>query len=155
MLHQRYFISLIITAFILTSCNDHLKIEANNDPQGYADSQVVGVWKITAVTSDVPNDWNGDGLMETDIYSTWSACQKDNLYTFIADKTGTFKLNCNGTYAGTWVIVNTQYLEYTPVSLNLESEKMVAMTNLEFKTERAITLSSGQPATITKTWSRQ
>jgi hypothetical protein len=132
-----------------------LKVEANNDPQGYADSQVVGVWKITAVTSDVPHDWNSDGLMETDIYSTWSACQKDNLFTFISDKTGTFKLNCSGTYTGTWTIVNTQYLEYTPVTLNIESEKMVAMTNVQFKTERAVTLPSGQPATITKTWVRQ
>jgi hypothetical protein len=147
------YFSIII--FLFSSCRAHLRTEANNQQQGYADSQVVGVWKITAATSDVPSDWNGDGSMETDIYNTWSACQKDNLYSFLADKTGTFKLTCSGTYNGTWTIVNTQYLEYTPVTLNLESEKMVAMTNLEFKSERAVTLSSGQPATITKTWTRQ
>ena len=141
-------------AFVLSACRAHLRIEANDDPQGYADSQVVGNWKITAVSSDVPNDWNGDGIQETNIYDTWSACQKDNLYTFIGDFTGTFKLNCTTTETGSWEIINTRYLQYTSAA-NLESERFISMTSVQFKTTKDFTLSNGRPATVTKTWTRQ
>ena len=150
---------LIFIAFcattLLFSCYDHLKTDANNDQQGYSNAQVIGVWKITAVNSDVPNDWNGDGLPETDIYATWSACQKDNLYSFIVDYTGTFKLNCTITETGSWQVVNTQHLQFFSPTTGIELEKFIAMSNLEFKTTRGYTLSNGQPATVTKTWTRQ
>lgn len=142
-------------SFLILSCNDHLKIEANDDPQGYADSQFVGTWKITAVTSDVSWDYDNNGTSETNIYLTWSACQKDNLYTFVGDKTGTFKIDCNNTKQGSWQIVSTQYLVYTPLASSPESEKIVQMTSVQFKSTLAITLPNGQPANITKTWDRQ
>ena len=50
--------------------------------------------------------------------------------------------------------MNTQYLNYTPMGSAPESEKIVQMTSVQFKTSVAITLSNGQPATITKTWER-
>ena len=150
---NRLILYLLLCFFI--SCNDHLKIEANNDPQGYADSQFVGTWKITAINSDVAWDWNGDGTTETNIFGTLSNCEKDNLYTFVGDKTGTFKLNCSLTKEGSWAVVNTQYLIYTPLNLSPESEKVILMTSVQFRSTLAITLSNGQPATITKTWQRQ
>jgi len=150
------FILIAFSATILLfACSDHLKTEANDDPQGYSNAQVIGAWKITAVSSDVPNDWNGDGIAETDIYATWSACQKDNLYSFIVDYTGTFKLNCTITEAGSWQVVNTQHLQFHSPATGTELEKFIAMSNLEFKTTRDYTLSNGQPATVTKTWARQ
>jgi hypothetical protein len=132
-----------------------LRTEVNNDPQGYSNAQVIGSWKITAVISDVPNDWNSDGIPETDLYSTWSACQKDNLYLFAVDYTGTFKLNCNRTETGSWQIVNTRYLQFNSPATGTELEKIFAMTSVEFKTTRGYTLANGQPATVTKTWTRQ
>jgi hypothetical protein len=147
---------LILYLFILlTSCNDHLKIERNNDPQGYADSQFVGAWKVTAVTADVAWDYDGNGSTETNIYATWSACKKDNLYTFVGDKTGTYKLDCNNTKIGSWEVVRTEFLNYTPLGGIPESEKVIQMTSIQFKSTLAITLPNGQPATITKTWDRQ
>ena len=147
---------LILYLFILlASCNDHLKIDRNNDPQGYADSQFVGTWKVTAVTSDVAWDYDGNGSTETNIYATWSACKKDNLYTFVGDKTGTYKLDCNNTKTGSWEVVTTTYLVYTPLNLSPESERVIQMTSIQFKSTLAISLSNGQPATITKTWDRQ
>jgi hypothetical protein len=130
-------------------------IEKNNDPQGYADSQFVGTWKITAVTADVSWDWDGNGSAEKDIYNTWSTCQKDNLYTFVGDKTGTFKLNCSVTNIGFWQIVDTIYLVYIPLGQSPESEKIVSMTSVQFKSVLELTLSNGLPANITKTWVRQ
>jgi len=153
---KNLFIFIAFSATILLfACTDHLKTEANNDPQGYSNAQVIGTWKITAVSSDVPNDWNRDGITETDIYATWLACQKDNLYSFIVDNTGTFKLNCTTTESGSWQVVNTQHLLFDSPATGIELEKFISMSNLEFKTTRGYTLSNGQPATVTKTWTRQ
>lgn len=148
---------LLFTSMFIVSCNDHLKIEKNNDIQGVADSQIVGTWKITEVVSDVPWDWDNNGSVETNIYSTWSSCQKDNLYTFVGDKTGTFKLNCSTTTTGSWQVINVHYLVYTPLNQGPETEEVVplTMTSIQFKTALKLTLSNGQNATITKTWVRQ
>jgi Lipocalin-like domain len=151
---------LFITAFFISSCNDHLKIEKNNDQQGYADSQLVGSWKITALSSDVAYDWNNDGSPERDIYSTWSPCERDNLFTFTSDtavagyKKGTFKINCSVTKSGDWQIVNAKDLVYVPLGLGPESERIINMTSIQFQSILLLTL-NGQPATITKTWTRQ
>jgi hypothetical protein len=142
-----------------------LKIEKNNDPQGYADSQFVGSWKITALSCDVAYDWNNDGTTERDIYSTWTSCQRDNLYTFTGDtlsaakKKGTFKMDCSVTNPGEWQIVfsdnpKSQSLVYTPLGLGPESEIITDMTSVQFQSVLLLTL-NGLPATITKTWTRQ
>lgn len=157
---KRLFLYLFASIFFITACTDHLKIERNNDPQGYADSQFVGSWKITAVSSDVAYDWNNDGSSERDIYGTWSSCQKDNLFTFTGDtatagyKKGTFKINCSVTKTGEWQIINTKDLLYIPLGLSPESERVIEMTSVQFKSILLLTV-NGQAATITKTWTRQ
>ena len=161
---RRLILYLFTTVFII-SCNDHLKIEKNDDPQGYADSQFVGSWKVTALSCDVAYDWNNDGTTERDIYSTWSPCERDNLYTFTADtatdgyKKGTFKINCSVTKTGQWQIVRSdnpksQSLVYIPLNLLPESEIVIDMTSVQFQSVLLLTL-NGLPATITKTWTRQ
>jgi len=162
---RRLFLYLFTSVFFISSCNDHLKIEKNDDPQGYGDSQFVGSWKVTALNCDVAYDWNNDGSKERDIYSTWSQCERDNLYTFTGDtatdgyKKGTFKINCSITKTGQWQIVRTdnpksQSLVYIPLDLLAESEKVIDMTSVQFQSVLLLTL-NGLPATITKTWTRQ
>ena len=162
---RRLILYLFTSTFFISSCNDHLKIEKNNDPQGYADSQFVGSWKITALSCDVSYDWNNDGITERDIYSTWTSCQRDNLYTFTADtlsaakKKGTFKIDCSVIKSGEWQIVfsdnpKSQSLLYTPLGLSPESEIITDMTSVQFQSVLLLTL-NGLPATITKTWTRQ
>ena len=146
---------LFVLVFFISACNGHLKIEKNDDPPGVADSQFVGSWKITAINSDIAWDYDGNGTTETNIFATLSVCEKDNLYTFVGDKTGTFKLSCSLTKNGSWEVINTTYLVYTPFGLSPESEKVVSMTSVQFKSVLAITLSNGQPANITRTWTRQ
>jgi len=152
---DRLILYFFIASFFISSCNDHLKIEQNNDDQGYADSQFVGSWKVTAVTADVPWDYDGNGTTETNIYASWTACARDNLYTFVGDKTGTFKINCSLTKEGSWQVVNAKHLVYTPLNLSPESETVILMTSVQFKSTVAISLPNGQPATITRTWDRQ
>ena len=152
---KRLILYLFASVFFITSCNDHLKIEKNNDPQGYADSQFVGTWKIVSKDSNIPWDWDNNGTAETNIFATLPTCDQDNLYTFVGDKTGTFKINCSFTKDGSWQIINTQYLIYTPLGLAPESEKVISMTSVQFKSALDLTLPNGQSATITKTWARQ
>ena len=152
---MRRFILYIFTTALLSSCNDHLKIEKNNDPQGYADSQFVGTWKITGVSCSIPWDWDGNGTVESNIYAVWSPCQKDNLFTFVGDKTGTFKLNCNTASDGTWQVITTKHLVYTLPGITTESEKVVSMTSIQFSTTIDITLPNSQPAVITRIWTRK
>ncbi len=146
------YVTLIV---FISSCNDHLKIEKNNDPQKVADSQLVGTWKVTAVTSDVAWDFNGDGTQETDIYKTWSNCQRDNLYTFIGDKTGTYKMNCSTTKTGKWIIIDAEALVYPYDDPSPESETFISMTAVQFKTIIKLSLPNGDPVNITRTWTRQ
>jgi len=151
----RSLLYLLAFCSFLVACNDHLKIEANNNPPGYADSQVVGAWKITALSSNTAYDWDGNGTTETDIFKTWSECDKDHLFNFNGNKTGVYKINCSTTVNGVWQIFNTEQFEYTPEGMSTLAEKIIAMTSNEFKTTRTITVTSGQIFTLTKTWTRQ
>ena len=153
---MRRFIPYLFTLLFLTaSCTDHLKIEKNNDPQRYADSQFVGSWKIVAIRSDIPWDWDNNGTTETNIFATLSACEQDNLYTFVGDKTGTFKLNCSSIKEGSWQIIDLLYLQYIPLGFPMEQQKVISMTSVQFQTTTAVTLPNGQNANITRTWARQ
>jgi hypothetical protein len=139
---------------VIFSCSPHNKNDNFNAPQGYADSQLVGSWKITAYTSDIPYDWDGNGSTETNIYNNWTACEKDNLYTFAPDKTGSFKINCSVTKPGNWAIIDTKELIYDVESIGSQFETFISMTSDQFKTTRNITV-PGKIITVTTTWSRQ
>ena len=151
-LSGKYFI-LLIPFFI--SCTRHIDENNNNNPQGYADSQVVGNWKITGYSSSEPYDWDNDGRIESNIYNTWTACQKDNLYQFSSDKTGIIKYDCSNTVQASWQINNTLYLVLTPIGQSPDAEKIISMTSANFKTSRDLTVSTGQNITVIKTWTRQ
>jgi hypothetical protein len=49
-----------------------------------------GAWKITAATVSPAYDYNGDGIKETEFFSNWKACYRDNTYKFNAGGTGIF-----------------------------------------------------------------
>jgi hypothetical protein len=57
---------------------------------------IVGTWKLTALTADVPYDWNFDGVTETNLFSVFTACQKENELQLIVGG-GRAKNNCNDT----------------------------------------------------------
>jgi hypothetical protein len=57
---------------------------------------IIGTWKLTALTAEVPYDWNFDGVLETNLYSVFTACQKDNEITFVINA-GKAKNDCNDT----------------------------------------------------------
>ena len=141
--------------FLLFSGCKRVTVEANDNPQGYADSQVVGIWKITEILSDKAYDWDGNGTKEKDVFATYSDCEKNMLYQFIQDKTGIYQLNCNTTKNGTWLILNTLYLVWTAEGSAQRNEKISNMTSNQFYTSRTMQIVLGETITITSKWQRQ
>ncbi len=148
----RFFLSLLLCC--LASCYK-AEVEANNLPQGYSVAQLIGTWKITGISSDKAHDWDGNGSSEKDIYSTWSACQKDNRYQFNSNYTGTYQLTCTDTKAGTWRLDGATTLVCMPDGTAALYEKITHLTSNTFKTETDLTLSNNQTYKITKVWSLQ
>jgi len=128
-------------------------VDKNNDPPGVADSQVIGTWKIAAVTSDKPYDWDRNGIKETNIFSTYTTCEKDNLYQFFAQKTGIFKLNCNSSNPGTWQLSTTN-LNFTPDGGFSEMHTITEMTSVSFKSTKRVQFGA-EAFVVSSIWSRQ
>jgi hypothetical protein len=140
----------LLLLLLFTSCYK-VEVERNDLPQGYSVAQLIGVWKVTAVSSDKANDWDGNGTAENDIYSTWPDCKKDNLYQFNSNYTGSYKLDCSDTKAGTWRLDGTVTLVWTPSGSAAAYEKIIYLTSNTFKTEYNLNLPT-QTYKITKTW---
>jgi hypothetical protein len=148
-MNPRFYSFLFVFIF---ACNKNNADDQSN--QGYADSQVVGQWKITAFLSNASYDWDGDGSAETDIFNTWTDCEKDNRYEFDSDKTGTFQLSCSVTAGGAWQILNAQELTFIPGGLPQQMETIISLTSNQFQTTKVVTVSPGKIFTLTKTWTR-
>ncbi len=144
---------LICTTFVIISCGKNITVDKNDDLQGYADSQVIGTWKITALTSDKPFDWDRNGTKETDIFSTYTACEKDNLYQFFPAKTGNFKLNCNASNPGTWQLYNSS-LNFTPDGGFSELHTITGMSSNSFTSTKRVQFGA-EVFVVTSTWTRQ
>ena len=148
------YIFLFLSLIFCLSCNK-LTVEENANPQGYADSQIVGDWKVTAMVSDKPYDWDGNGVAEKDIYRTWTDCEKDNRYTFQGNKTGSYKFDCNTTKEGDWRILNTSIIIWTPMGSFPEQDEIISLTSNTFTTTRAYYTNNSEFFMLTKTWTRQ
>lgn len=145
---------LLLSCLLTFSCR-RVVAEKNSSPQRFADSQVVGSWTITAIQSDKPHDWDGNGTAETDIYTTWSACQKDNLYELTGTKTGTYKMSCSSTKAGTWLIEDAQVLVLSPDGGAPQTETIISATSNSFRTTSIVEPAPNSRFLVTKLWTRQ
>jgi hypothetical protein len=148
--------TLTLLLFLLSfwSC-DKITVEKNDLPQGFSVSQIIGTWKVISITSDKPYDWDGNGTVERDIYSTWNACEKDNLFQFNNNYSGSYKLNCNETKSGSWGLSNTNILFWAvDGSANLY-ETIIYMSTSTMKTEVETVQSNGEKYTLSKVWKLQ
>lgn len=80
-------LSLIALLFVFSSCTKSDVISNDYD--------VVGTWAVTGIRSDVANDWDGDGRTETNIYGTYSSCQRDIILVFDQYGTGQGRQGCD------------------------------------------------------------
>ena len=151
---MKIFISLLAGVILFLNACKKITVEKNNDPQGYSVAQIIGSWKITAVESDKLYDWDGDGVRERDIYSTWSDCTKDNRYEFYQGTAAAYKINCSTTTPGEWKLEGTM-LEFILNGSSSEFETITALTSGKFITEKQIQLSNGLFYKIRKEFTRQ
>ena len=71
------------------------------------EADVAGTWIVTDIRSDIANDWDGDGYSETDIYGTYSYCQRDIVLVFDQYGTGQGRQGCNSYWQElNWQLMN-------------------------------------------------
>jgi hypothetical protein len=94
-----YLLALAFTTIAFTSCQ---KSDVLNQQQS-----IEGTWAITAISSDRAYDWNGDGRLETDIYGTYTYCQRDIIIVFDANGGGQIRQGCNASWQNiSWRLSN-------------------------------------------------
>jgi len=66
-----------------------------------------GTWAVTDIRSDRASDFNGDGRTETDIYGSYTTCQRDIVITFDRNGYGQMRQGCNAYWQNvTWRLSN-------------------------------------------------
>lgn len=132
----------VITAMI--SCKDETTTPVAPDTRTKPQLMIASPWKWTASTCDVEVDVDGKDGASKDLYGQYTACFKDDLYTFKADSTTTETSNVKCTneaasYKNTWILTNgeknlqwkgkdfktKQYLARDYTILELTGDKLV------------------------------
>jgi hypothetical protein len=107
----------IATLLIFSSCTKSDVISNEND--------VAGTWAVTGIRSNIANDWDGDGYAETDIYGTYSYCQRDIVLVFDPYGTGQGRQGCNSYWENlNWQLLNnnrTLYIGLQDGDINLNN----------------------------------
>jgi hypothetical protein len=93
---------MIATIFVFTSCTKSDVISNEYD--------VAGTWAVTGIRSNIANDWDSDGYSETDIYGTYSYCQRDIVLVFDDYGTGQGRQGCNSYWQNlNWQLTNNNH----------------------------------------------
>ncbi|MDH7462279.1 lipocalin family protein [Chitinophagaceae bacterium 26-R-25] len=77
---------VILAVAVIVGCK---KDDKNN---GSSKTQLItsGNWKVTSDYYDPAVDWDGDGHTENEVFSLYSACDKDDILVFKTDGSLTF-----------------------------------------------------------------
>jgi hypothetical protein len=115
---------LIATVIVFSSCTKSDVISNQND--------LTGTWAVTGIRSNMANDWDGDGYSETDIYRTYSSCQRDIVLVFDYNGTGQSKQGCNAYWQNlSWQLLNnnrTLYIGIPDGDINLNNLRVSSNT---------------------------
>ena len=90
------------------------------------EEDIAGTWSVTGIRSNSANDWNGDGYTETDIYGSYSYCQRDIVLVFDEHGTGRGRQGCNAYWENlSWRLSNNSR------TLNIDlMEDVIVLNNL-------------------------
>jgi hypothetical protein len=145
MIRQFFTPLAIFAALLLSSCT-------KNDVTASSDD-LIGTWQVTDIRSDRPYDWDGDGYSETDIYSTYSYCQRDISLVFEDGGFGRSRQGCNSFWENMyWQLSNrTLTIDLPGDDLNLD---LVQFTPYTIRGEDYVYV-NGQNFVITYTLSKR
>lgn len=97
----------------------------NEDPDNLKE-QLQGRWRLYAQTSNPENDWNGDGMAETNMFGTYNDCQKTAGFTFKPEGTGVIQDSCADSVNIRWEIMNSSNdFRYSRLSTGLAPHTIV------------------------------
>lgn len=115
---------LVAALLVFSSCTKSDVIAGSND--------MTGTWAVTGIRSDIPNDWNGDGYQETDIYGTYSICERDIELVFNQNGTGEGRQGCDAGWQNlNWQLLNgnrTLYIGLPADDINLNNLRVSSNT---------------------------
>jgi hypothetical protein len=75
---------------VFTGCSKEDTVQRSED--------ILGTWSITGIQSDQAYDWDGNGISETDILGTYSACDRNIVLVFEAGGIGRISEGCNAPF---------------------------------------------------------
>jgi hypothetical protein len=104
-------LTAVIATLAMAGCS---KENINTDQ-----SDLVGTWVVTGISSSQPYDWNGDGYTETDIFGSYTFCQRDITLTFYEGGTGDTRQGCNAGWQNFYWNLSNNYL-----SIDLPSDDL-------------------------------
>jgi hypothetical protein len=118
------FLIMIAMIVVFSSCTKSDVISNEYD--------VVGTWAVTGIRSNIANDWDGDGYSETDIYGSYSYCQRDIVLVFDDYGTGQGRQGCNSYWQNlNWQLTNnnrTLYIDLLDDAIELSNLRVSSNT---------------------------
>jgi hypothetical protein len=113
-----------LSIIVFTSCSKRDVISNQND--------IVGTWAVTGIRSNLAYDWNGDGYTETDIYGSYTSCQRDIMLSFDDNGSGQSRQGCNANWrAMYWQLYDnnrTLQIQLADDDLNLNVSRFTSNT---------------------------
>ena len=105
---------IILASFALISCSKNDAVSPSEN--------ILGTWQITGIQSNYAYDWDGDGREETDIYSTYSSCDRDIEIVFEEGGYGRISEGCDAPYDNiNWQLTNNRLdIQIPSGDLNLD-----------------------------------
>jgi hypothetical protein len=115
---------LLVSIIVFSSCTKSDVISNEAD--------IEGTWAVTGIRSNIANDWDGDGHSETDIYGTYSSCERDIVLVFDYNGVGQSRQGCNAYWQNmNWQLLNnnrTLYIGIPDGDINLNNLRVSANT---------------------------
>ena len=103
MLKKFTFLPLLpILFFFFTGCRKENTVSNSES--------LTGTWMITGISSNYPNDWDNDGYTETDIFGTYTYCQRDIVLSFDSNGYGQARQGCDAPWENiNWQLTNNNH----------------------------------------------
>ncbi len=103
-IYKQLQLACLVVATIGCSNKENTPAPDNESP--IVAQKLIGVWTMTAQTSSVAWDWDGNGSTETDMYANYDACLKQKGFTISVDKTGFVKQSCTLSNSMEWLVTD-------------------------------------------------
>lgn len=148
---------IILILLILSSCKKHNDAVTQPDVTNQNAALLAGTWKYSGRVISPAYDWDGNGTLDTEVYSLYTECQKSYELKLNAAGSGTLKKICNIPFEHIeWNLLDRGLtLHYAINNGGNVSEKIILINNTTLVTESKFEPSTGETYTITNTYKNQ